>query len=91
MVAGFEPFLISAVPGDIATAIGSAGSAIAVALWRRVVNLEDRNRIDRETMMGVIRDGVETQKDLIAISEQVQKTLKDVAHDVERLSGRLAG
>ena len=40
------PFLLSAVPGDVAAAIGGAGLAGFLALWRRIVVLEGQARED---------------------------------------------
>lgn len=44
-----EPvYLLSSVPGDVASALGGAVGTAAVAAWRRIVFLSDQNRADQQ-------------------------------------------
>lgn len=44
-----EPvYLLSSVPGDIASAIGGAVGAAAIAGWKRITFLTDQSRADQQ-------------------------------------------
>lgn len=58
-------------------AVFSAAGAAIVALWRRVVVLEDRNYQDQQAAINALRDHAEALRRLTELVEDLHQDIKE--------------
>lgn len=71
-----EPlFCVSAVPGDVASAIGGAVGAGAYAMWRRITFLTDQSRLDQIAHTEAVMEALEARhrRELAARESQIER------------------
>ncbi len=59
------------------TVVFSAAGAAIVALWRRIVVLEDRNYQDQQAAINALRDHAETLRRLTELIEDLRQDIKE--------------
>ena len=81
----FEPlFMLSAVPGDVASAVGSVGIAAVLGLWRRLAVVTDRGHNDKTESLLAMQDlglaihteGIANRAEMAALRKVVEDAVQ---------------